>query len=226
MLDFLFLRRANTMLFEQRLQPIHTLVTTLMSNKFEQSDIRQEKAIQSIQNMLTSVARKSADQTYQTKKLLKEQEEQPTEAVQTALTSLQKQPNEAITQFNIAYLVLLADSYKKTTEVGLFPDSPEDPVEIPFSVYLLRIVDEEMRQLFTRVTCQLSDLPQAVKLDKQCHILKDLMKLSLKQHFRGQSLLMTLFYFMVSASTAFQVIDTVLDPRNLSMTITSEKSDT
>lgn len=73
--------------------------------------------------MLTSVARKSADQTYQTKKLLKEQEEQPTEAVRTALTSLQKQPNEAITQFNIAYLVLLADSYKKTTEVGLFPDS-------------------------------------------------------------------------------------------------------
>lgn len=35
MFDFLFLRRANSMLFEQRLIPIHKLVTTLISNKFE-----------------------------------------------------------------------------------------------------------------------------------------------------------------------------------------------
>ena len=101
---------------------------------------------------MTSVARKTADQTYQTRKLLKEQEDSPTEVVQTALTSLQKQPNEAITQFNIAYLVLLADSYKRTTEVGLAPDSIEDPIELSFSAYLLPHVDEEMRQLFTRVT--------------------------------------------------------------------------
>jgi hypothetical protein len=84
--------------------------------------------------------------------LLKEQEDNPTEVVQTALTSLQKQPNEAITQFNIAYLVLLADSYKRTTETGLAPDSIEDPIELSFSAYLLPNVDEEMRQLFTRVT--------------------------------------------------------------------------
>jgi len=49
--------------------------------------------------------------------------------------------------------VLLADSYKRTTEAGLAVDSKQDPVEIPFSTYLLPIVDEEMRQLFTRVTC-------------------------------------------------------------------------
>jgi hypothetical protein len=152
----------------------------MMSHKFEQEAIRQEKCVQSLQNMMTSVARKTADQTYQTRRLLKEQEENPTEAVQTALTSLQKQPNEAITQFNIAYLVLLADSYKRTTEVGLAPDSIEEPIELSFSAYLLPLVDEEMRQLFTRVTCQLSDLPQTVKLDKQCAVMKDLMKLSLK----------------------------------------------
>lgn len=46
MLDFLFLRRTNTMLFEQRLQPIHGLVTQLMSHKFEQEAIRQEKTVQ------------------------------------------------------------------------------------------------------------------------------------------------------------------------------------
>ena len=45
--------------------------------------------------------------------------------------------------------------------------------------------------------------------------MKDLMKLSLKQHFKGQALLMTIFYFMVSISTSFQVIDNVLEPRNL-----------
>jgi hypothetical protein len=64
MLDFLFLRRANTMLFEQRLVPIHSLVTQMMSHQFEQEAIRQEKCVQSLQNMMTSVARKTADQTY------------------------------------------------------------------------------------------------------------------------------------------------------------------
>ncbi len=61
---------------------------------------------------------------------------------------------------------MLADCYKKTTELGLFEDSAEDPVEISFSAYLLKTIDEEMRQLFTRVTSQLADLPHAVKLDK------------------------------------------------------------
>jgi len=40
---------------------------------------------------------------------------------------------------------LLADCYKKTTEQGLFEDSQEDPVEISFSAYLLKTIDEEMR---------------------------------------------------------------------------------
>lgn len=68
-----------------------------MSHKFENQDIRQEKTVHEMQQMLTSVARRTAEHTFKTKQLLKEQAEEPTQTVQQALTSLQKQPNEAIT---------------------------------------------------------------------------------------------------------------------------------
>ena len=39
-LDFLFLRRANSMLYEQRLLPIYNLIVSFMSNKLENTDIK------------------------------------------------------------------------------------------------------------------------------------------------------------------------------------------
>ena len=45
----------------------------------------------------------------------------------------------------MAYLVLLVDCYKRTTEVRIGEDTEEDPVEVPFPSYLLSVIDEEMR---------------------------------------------------------------------------------
>jgi hypothetical protein len=72
-LDFLFMRRTNKMMYEDRLVPLYTLIQSLMSHKFEaQSDISQQAVVNGIQNMLTSVARQSAEHTLKTKQLLKE----------------------------------------------------------------------------------------------------------------------------------------------------------
>lgn len=75
-LDFLFLRRANSMLFESRLVPLHSLVTSQM--QFDRANVKQQRCVDDVQQLLTSVARKSAEATFKTKQLLKEQQEEPT----------------------------------------------------------------------------------------------------------------------------------------------------
>jgi hypothetical protein len=41
--------------------------------------------------------------------------------------------------------------------------------------------------------------------------MQDLMKITLRQQWRAQSLLLTLFYFNVANSAAFQCVDAVLE---------------
>jgi hypothetical protein len=155
-IEFLFMKRANSMLFEQRLVPLHKLVCSHMhQEQVKVKEIRQETACKQVQGMLTSIARLNANSTYDTKKLLESHAEQPSQVVQQALTSLQKNHNESITQFNTAYLVLLLDCYRRvTTEIDLKDDEEMeniDPVQIPFSKYLEQVIDEEMRALFVRL---------------------------------------------------------------------------
>jgi hypothetical protein len=46
MLDFLFLRRANSMLYESRLVPLHSLITSQM--QFDGANVKQQRCVDDV----------------------------------------------------------------------------------------------------------------------------------------------------------------------------------
>lgn len=74
------------------------------------------------------------------------------ELIQTGLTCLQKDHNNAILTFNTAYLALLIDSFKKCQKNSPLPH------------LMLAHIDDEVRSLFERVLTELARLTKLQKM--------------------------------------------------------------
>jgi ABC-type transporter Mla MlaB component len=146
------------------------------------------------------------------------------ELIQTGLTILQKDHNNAIITFNSAYLVLLVDAYKKCQK------------NKPLPHMMLSSIDDEVRSLFERVMIELAKIIKLQRMHSSTsktyfltqksdsfgestsmeasiydQALVDLFGMTLSEVQRFQQNLMSLFYFFLSNTSYFSIVDYVYD---------------